>query len=108
MQGSQPNVLFDGTLYRMWFSGCKEDWEDWQRGYATSLDGIAWGKYAGNPVLSPGTPGQWGQPVVMFQDGSDGSVLDGFTVRNGESGYGGGVLVDDSSADIRNCTVIST
>ena len=103
---SEPNVLFDGALYRMWFSGCQDGWH-MQRGYATSLDGITWGKYPGNPVLTRGTPGQWGQPVVKFVEGSDGSVLDGFTVRNGEAEHGSGVLVDGAEAMIRNCTVVS-
>ena len=28
-------------------------------GIATSKDGYTWSKYAGNPVLRPGAPGQW-------------------------------------------------
>jgi hypothetical protein len=103
----EPNVLFDGALYRMWFSGWRGEWGASQRGYATSANGINWTKYAGNPVLSPGTPGQWGRSVVEFIEGSDGSVLDGFTVRSGEAEHGGGVLIDRTDVTVRNCTVIS-
>jgi len=45
--------------------------------------------------------------VVEFVEGSDGSVLDGFTMRNGETEYGGGVLIDRTGVTVRNCTVIS-
>jgi len=101
---SMPNVLFDGALYRMWFTG----WGDWatnRRGYATSPDGIIWTKYAGNPVLTPGTPGQWGQPVVQFVAGSDGSALDDFTVRNGDAERGGGVFIEGAQVTVRNSVV---
>jgi parallel beta-helix repeat protein len=104
---SEPNVLFDGALYRMWFSGWRHDGWVPQRGYATSPNNITWTKYANNPVLSPGTPHQWGQPVAAFVEGSDGSVLDGFTVRNGEAEHGGGVLIDGTEVIMRNCTVVS-
>ena len=104
---SESNVLFDGTLYRMWFSGWRGTWQTPQRGYATSTNGIDWTKYAGNPVLSPGTPSQWGQPVVKSVAGSDGSVLDGFTVRNGEAQNGGGILVEGAEMTIRHCAVVS-
>jgi predicted GH43/DUF377 family glycosyl hydrolase len=104
---SEPNVLFDGVLYRMWFSGWQGTWETPQRGYATSPDGIHWAKHAGNPVLRPGTPSLWGQPVVRFAAGSDGSVLDGCTVRNGEARSGGGILIEGAEVTIRHCTVVS-
>lgn len=103
---SEPNVLFDGVLYRMWFSGWQSGWQNQQRGYATSLNGVNWTKYANNPVLSPGAPGQWGQPVLAFTSGSDGSVLDGFTVRNGETEYGGGVHIDSASPIISGCVIV--
>ena len=72
-----------------------------------SNDGILWTKSPSNPGLVHGTPGQWGQPVVAFVEGSDGSVLDGFTVRNGQAEEGGGIFIEDAEVTVRNCTVIS-
>jgi predicted GH43/DUF377 family glycosyl hydrolase len=98
------HVISDGGRFKMWY----HVWHDGigDIAYAESDDGINWTKSASNPVLQPGTAGQWGQPVIKFVDGSDGSELDGFTVRNGEAQRGGGVLVDGSLVDIRNCTVM--
>jgi hypothetical protein len=42
----------------MWYSGNKSNWAD-RIGYAWSLDGITWEKYAGNPVLDVGEAGDW-------------------------------------------------
>ena len=60
-----PNVLFDGTQYHMWYGG------NGRIGYATSFDGIVWEKYPDNPVLDLGAPGTWddasvGTPTVLF------------------------------------------
>ena len=53
-----PCVLLNGTEYEMWFTGY--DGTGYGRiGYATSPDGINWTRYAGNPVLSEGDPGDW-------------------------------------------------
>jgi len=48
------------------------------------------------------------QTVVKFVDGSGDSVLDDFTVRNGEAECGGGVQINSTDVTIRNCTVISS
>ncbi|MEA3308043.1 MAG: right-handed parallel beta-helix repeat-containing protein [Chloroflexota bacterium] len=90
----------------MWYNIWHEDGTG-DIAYAESDDGISWTKSPINPVLSPGTPGQWGQPAVAFVEGSDGSVLDGFTVRNGEALRGGGILVEGTGGTIRNCTVVN-
>ncbi|HUS60181.1 MAG TPA: right-handed parallel beta-helix repeat-containing protein, partial [Nevskiaceae bacterium] len=45
--------------------------------------------------------------VVKLIEGSDGAVLDGFTLRNGEANSGGGVYVLGTSVAIRQCQVIS-
>ena len=102
---SEPNMYFDGSSYHMWFSGWNNDFI-FQRGYATSPDGINWIKYADNPVLSPGEAGSWGKPVVRFESGSDGSVISGFTVRNGEAKEGGGIYAASSEVTIESCKVI--
>jgi predicted GH43/DUF377 family glycosyl hydrolase len=52
------SVLFDGTIYHLWYRGSNAIGNN-AIGYATSLDGIAWEKYADNPVLETGSPGSW-------------------------------------------------
>jgi hypothetical protein len=56
-QGPWPgSVIFDGELYRMWFTGAKELGDhdyDWRIGYAESSDGLSWTKHP-EPVLEPG------------------------------------------------------
>ena len=107
-----PGDWDDGTLELGDVLVADGSWDMWygangQVGSATSTNGINWTKSVSNPLLGPGTPGQWGQPVVKFVAGSDGSALDGFTVRNGEAMVGGGILVNHARATIRSCTVIS-
>ena len=69
---NSPNVIFDGVSYKMWYHGLGGVR---QIGYATSADGIEWIKYSGNPVLGPGSSGEWddyqiGKPTVIF-DGAN-------------------------------------
>lgn len=59
-QVSRPSVLFNGSSYCMWYSGDNGN----SIGFATSIDGISWTKYSGNPVFSSGR-----YASVMF-DGS--------------------------------------
>jgi len=96
---SDPCVLYASGVYTMWYDNGTSI------GVATSTNGITWTKYAGNPVFTPGTPGQWGQPMVKFVSDSDGSVLGGFTVRNGEAEHGGGVFIDGAQVTVQNCVV---
>ena len=54
-----PSVVFDGAEYHLWYSGWHKEFPILNLGfnkigYATSTDGIAWEKYAGNPVLERG------------------------------------------------------
>ncbi|MBC8422446.1 MAG: right-handed parallel beta-helix repeat-containing protein, partial [Chloroflexi bacterium] len=93
------DVFFDGATYHMWYGANS------QIGYAWSSDGISWTKSVSNPVLTPGTPGHWGQPVVRFEDGSDGSVLDGFTITGGDAQRAGGVDATNASITIRKCLI---
>jgi len=77
-----------------------------QVGYAWSSDGISWTKSSNNPVLTPGTPSQWGDPVVRFEEGSDGAVLDGFTITGGSTDAGSGLLIaNGGSALVANCVI---
>jgi hypothetical protein len=81
-----PAVIYDGTIYHMWYSG--NGGPTWKIGYANSTDGINWNKYSGNPVLDVGA-GWWEaggvlEPYVLF----DGAIYhmwysgdDGTTTR---------------------------
>jgi predicted GH43/DUF377 family glycosyl hydrolase len=52
----EPMVIRENRQYKMWYSGIPtSSWDKTSIGYATSTDGIHWTKYAGNPVMSPGT-----------------------------------------------------
>jgi hypothetical protein len=58
-----PRVLFDGTIYHLWYSG--GGFFTWQIGHATSSDGITWAKdTANNPVLPRGIAGSWDDQFV--------------------------------------------
>lgn len=59
-----PFALRDGSTYKMWYSGLSAS--GYQIGYATSVDGYAWTKYASNPVISVGTGGSFDEKGCMF------------------------------------------
>lgn len=74
-----PSVLLDGNTYKMWYAGYDAIVDGQSSdgcvniGYATSVDGINWSKYAGNPVLSTSLNG-WDMlyvqdPHVIKKDG---------------------------------------
>ena len=69
-------VIYDGGVYRMWYTGRGAPGASSRIGYATSPDGITWTKYAGNPVLDVGAAGSWDAQ----------SVVEPTVVRSG-SGY---------------------
>jgi hypothetical protein len=70
------SVILDGSTYKMWYSGYDDDGIT-QIGYATSTNGIDWDKYAGNPVLHVGTPGNWDSFIV----GGPSVIKDGATYK---------------------------
>ncbi|MEE9505737.1 MAG: hypothetical protein V3V98_01155 [Thermoplasmata archaeon] len=93
-----PHVLFNGTEYEMWYTG--QDGSGYGRiGYATSPDGINWTKYAGNPVLSEGDPGDWdeqgfaGASIIAVPPGYD--MWFGGLSSGGDTGMG---YANDTSA----------
>ncbi len=47
-----PYVIYDKGVYKMWYAGSTNG-NDWQVGYATSVDGISWDKYDQSPVFIP-------------------------------------------------------
>lgn len=51
-----PNILKDGNIYKMWYTGGAGA-GDYRIGYATSMDGINWVKYAGNLCTGTGATG---------------------------------------------------
>ncbi len=68
-----PSVIFDGLTWKMWFAG-RANGGITKIGYATSSDGVAWTKFAGNPIMA-GTNGTFdsrgpSSPSVLF-DGTN-------------------------------------
>ncbi len=64
------SVLFDGSSYKMWYSGAAS-FGAARIGYATSSDGINWTKLATNPIMGAGPSGSWddvtaNSPNVVF------------------------------------------
>ncbi len=67
------SILYQDSTYHMWYSNGGFEPGNTFIGYATSSDGIEWTKYAGNPVLSPGSAGSWDEnyvftPSVLIHD----------------------------------------
>ena len=67
---SNPSVIFDGTTYKMWYTGFDGNM---RIGYATSTDGANWTKCQGY-ILDIGKPGEWdsqhvANPSVIFDAG---------------------------------------
>ncbi len=66
MESDGPTVILDGGVYKMWYHGCNADYSVCSIGYATSTNGIDWSKYAGNPVLTQGNPGDWDEGGLFW------------------------------------------
>lgn len=70
-----PHVIWDAQvgLFKMWYSG-GEQYEPNAIGYASSVDGINWQKYNGNPILSADLNNHWehhktaGCQVLLWKD----------------------------------------
>jgi predicted GH43/DUF377 family glycosyl hydrolase len=60
-----PCVVYNGHGYEMWYAGSADGGATFQIGYATSDDGIAWTRYAANPVVGTGAPGGWSSASVF-------------------------------------------
>jgi hypothetical protein len=88
----QESVLKMGEQWLMWYS--TYNGKPRVTGLATSMDGIAWVKHEGNPVIRLGAPGEWDdysvfQPVVFHQDGYFHMLYTGSSKAN-PTGYGWG------------------
>ncbi|MFQ5768944.1 MAG: T9SS type A sorting domain-containing protein [bacterium] len=57
-QIESPTVLKTDSLFYMWYNGTDVEWQI-HVGLATSVDGIHWQKYPGNPVFSPSRESAW-------------------------------------------------
>jgi predicted GH43/DUF377 family glycosyl hydrolase len=67
------SVIYHNGIYQAWLYGV-DDMGTGRIGYASSNDGIIWSKYENNPVLVPGTQGEWDDShtdhaCVLFIDG---------------------------------------
>lgn len=54
-----PSVIYDATVFGMWYSGLSQGSVNPQIGFASSPDGATWTKSSANPILSPGPTGNW-------------------------------------------------
>ncbi|MBB6678786.1 hypothetical protein H4Q31_15960 [Cohnella lubricantis] len=57
-----PSVIKKGNTYYNYYSGYNG--EVWQTGLATSVDGVHWSKYEGNPVLKLSDRGLWDDSYI--------------------------------------------
>jgi hypothetical protein len=85
-----PSVLLDNGIYQMWYEG--NDGANARIGYAVSLDGVVWTKYARNPVLNLGTNGTWEdvhvfRPFVLLDNGVYQMWYNGHDGTNARIGY---------------------
>jgi hypothetical protein len=97
---ANPTVLYEGGTYTLWYDN------ETSIGMSTSPDGISWTKSISNPVLMGGAATQWGQPVVRFDPGSDGAVLDGFTITGAQvDREGAGIHIEGASPLIQSCLI---
>ncbi len=63
-RADEPNVIYDGTIFHMWYLG--GILFPSRVGYAISTDGSNWTKYKNNPVLDVGTGGAWDDYGIGF------------------------------------------
>lgn len=86
-------VVYDGTTYHMWYEGGKLTYENHGIGHATSINGSTWTRDLQNPVLTPGTPADWDNPIA----GTPGVVFDGSLFH---MWYAGGGYTSGSHSEI--------
>ncbi len=60
---AMPVVISDGDTLRMWYGGGGLSPDDWDIGYAVSVDGINWTRFP-NPALQRGPAGEWNADVL--------------------------------------------
>ncbi len=57
-------ILHEGRTYHMWYTGYSNKTETKFLGYASSLDGITWKRYEGNPIFTDG----WVEDVYVIKE----------------------------------------
>lgn len=62
------SVIWNGSLYLMWYAGGTFDTGPAAVGLATSSDGISWNKYPGNPVMAASSHDFLKYPYVISVD----------------------------------------
>ena len=77
-----PSVIYDGTIYHMWYIGSNGSNSNF--GYATSTDKINWVKDS-IPVLNHGGPGSWDGSYILHPT----VYFDGTTYHMWYTGGGG-------------------
>jgi hypothetical protein len=71
------SVLYDGSIFHLWYAGVYTGNVNWKIGYAWSFDGIEWIKYddslttsilyaESDPVLDVGPPNSWDASVIKY------------------------------------------
>ena len=65
-----------GGGYKMWYAGFNNQGDYTAIGYAESEDGITWQRPLNNPVLTPGSSGEWDDRLIFVGAG-------GFLFHNG-------------------------
>lgn len=98
---STLSVLYDTAAgqYQMWYGASGSEAQT--IGYAFSVDGLTWRKYADNPVLRPGLEGSWDGAGVfnpaVIQEGTTynmwytGFGLDNYTIGKASASPGGSI-----------------
>lgn len=94
-----PEVIFDGTAYHMWYSGCNQAEDLCQEGYAISPDGSHWTRKG--MVLPQGTTGAWdGQSAdhaaVLLVGSTFKMWYSGYNGTNYQIGYASAANLDHS------------
>ncbi len=70
-----PSVVYNGSEYHMYYHAEGSSSSGVHIGHATSPDGVSWTKDSQNPVLSPGTAGNWDNGQTLYPEAEfDGSI----------------------------------
>jgi predicted GH43/DUF377 family glycosyl hydrolase len=94
-----PSVIFNGSVYGMWYTGLGLSLVKPEIGFATSPDGATWTKSSQDPILSPGPLGTWDsagaeQPGItiaigymLYYDGYSNTTRAGIGLAHAPQGF---------------------